>query len=163
LFVALVVVVFTYVIRRERRRRSGLAALAARLGLSYQRHADPWSIAGPHAEVDEVVYGWLDGVPVALLTLTRWVGTGSYGEVTRSRQAWSLAAVPIAAPVDPAALTSLADFPVRLDVRSGWLLIARHRQGLRMLYSPAGTDEAERLLRLAVRLGHTVPIRQPTA
>jgi hypothetical protein len=160
-FVALAVSLVAYVIRRELRRRTQLAAVAHRLGLAYQRHADPWSIAGPEADVDEAVYGWLDGVPVALMTLGRWVGAGAYDEPSRSRHSWSFAAVPVAEGVDLAVLSSHADFPVRLDVRRGWLLIATQHQGVRLTHSPATAPTAERLLRLAARFGRLVPLRQP--
>ncbi len=160
LFVVLTIAAFTFVIRRELRRRSQLAALGARLGLTYRRGADPWSIAAPGAEIDEVLYGQLDGVPVALLTLARWINHRTVGSGAPARKAWSLAAVPVAAPVDLAVLQQSVDFPVRLDVQRGWLLLAPER-GVGLLHSPSGPAEAERLLRLAVRLGRLVPLRQP--
>jgi flagellar biogenesis protein FliO len=123
----LFVVLVALAVRREVRRQAGWAREAARLGLEYAK-GDPLGLAQRLTvdRVEETVFGVVEGVEVAALTVGRRTARADED----LHHTWTIAV-----------REPRSERPVVLDEREGWSLT----------YAPAAPGALEGLLREAAR------------
>lgn len=129
----------SWLVRRELRRRDGWAAEARRLGLAHQL-GDPLDLARRLKgvdQVDETVFGTVDGAHVAVVNVVHVTTSGDGGDghpPTRHVRSVGVALAPSGAP----------------------LAVVDRRRGISLVHSPLAAAELEGLLRETAALATAI-------